>query len=208
MDNESPQLIERMKQEETERTRQEKAGRPLPGYTQFVPLIPNGIGCKIIGMGAAATLIGFSLLPWALSPWEASKSATGLQMALGSTFSPLRELVPGLLGYSPSTPGAWMYLVPIAAILMFVGVLVVGGRSLEWRRAYWMAIAIAGLISFYPFYRLFSDNTLWVLTQDSAFQYQVRSSGVGFFVSLASITIMFIGAMGGMVGRHIWHAQK
>ena len=192
-----------------EKAEEGEASQPQHEKAQFAPLIPNKVGRNIVGIGVLTMLAGFFLLPWTsdYNNFGAKVNITGFQMVWGEIFSPpilrqlLRQLVVGQSSPIKSTPGLWPLLIPIAAILVLIGVFTVD-RFLKWRRVYWILVVVAGLTSAYPLYRLLGNDTIWVLAVNSAFTYHPRSnSGIGFFITLAGILIVIVGAIGGLAGR-------
>ncbi len=156
----------------------------------------------LIGGGSSLMLIGFFLLPWATNSLSATlgggESVTGIQMLWGELFSSpiLRQI-----DIVKSTPGPWLLIVPIVSILVLAGLFILD-RLHKWHRAYWLAVAVAALISAYPLLRLLINDPVWILLGDMAFSYHPRSSsGIGFFATLIGIFALLAGAISGMLGK-------
>ncbi|MBN2117353.1 MAG: hypothetical protein JW730_12315 [Anaerolineales bacterium] len=125
----------------------------------------------LVGGGASLMLIGFFLLPWATGSVPANlggnRGATGCQMLLGDLFP---DPILGQFKFGESTPGLWLLIVPVVSVLVLSGLFILD-RLHKWRKAYWLAVTVAALVSAYPLLRLLSTDTVWVSLRDMAFSY-------------------------------------
>lgn len=149
--------------------------------------------CVLVLIGTLTTLMGFSAYPW-IEP-RGSMSSAGSDVVYG-WWQPLLPLMP--------------ILILIALLALSVGKLFF---HMAWRRVFWVGIAIAGLISLYPFYQLtnppvdlplaslFASSEglvpgLWLWSEQVA-----GPAGTGFYVALAGSLLMTVSAIIGVFGR-------
>ncbi len=165
----------------------------------------NKFSRYLTGGGASLMLIGFFLLPWATNSLSGTlgggQNVTGIQMLWGELFAPsiLRQV-----DIVKFTAGPGLLAIPVVSILVLAALFILD-RFHAWRRAYWLIVAVAALVSAYPLVRLLFHDSAWVLLVDGAFLYYPRGSGIGFFATLIGILGLLAGAVIGMLGKDDSH---
>ncbi len=159
----------------------------LTARRQFVPFIPSRIVTTLVAVGAAIMLLGYFSFSW-----------IDISYPLSSTEGP------------EFCYGWWRYLIPTVAVLVLVGLVARTFLKIRGSRLFWIGVAILGVSSLYPFYRLMNpgpdmllaqvhithSSGIWVVSEIRA-----GLAGSGFYITLAGALLLISAALGALAGR-------